>query len=91
MATQYPNSKEEATFEVPLPPASYVPDSSLPPEGITGAQIGNEKTDEYPHGFRLAAIVISLMLGMFLVALDNVGLWPLRHDEKLTEGFPRRS
>jgi hypothetical protein len=27
---------------------------------------------EYPHGTRLAAIVVSLMLGMFLVALDNV-------------------
>jgi MFS transporter, DHA2 family, glioxin efflux transporter len=29
-------------------------------------------TDDYPHGFRLTAIVISLMLGTFLVALDNV-------------------
>ncbi|KAL4864891.1 hypothetical protein BDV12DRAFT_188618 [Aspergillus spectabilis] len=28
-------------------------------------------TDEYPHGARLAVIVVSLMLGMFLVALDN--------------------
>ncbi|KAJ6086429.1 hypothetical protein N7467_005343 [Penicillium canescens] len=27
--------------------------------------------DEYPHGARLAAVVFSLMLGMFLVALDN--------------------
>ncbi|KAF2431298.1 hypothetical protein EJ08DRAFT_587576 [Tothia fuscella] len=27
--------------------------------------------DEYPHGYRLAVIVLSLMLGMFLVALDN--------------------
>ncbi|KAL4995506.1 major facilitator superfamily domain-containing protein [Aspergillus recurvatus] len=38
----------------------------------------NEKTrpvsdigDGYPHGAHLAAIVVSLMLGMFLVALDN--------------------
>jgi hypothetical protein len=29
-------------------------------------------TDDYPHGFRLAAIIISLILGTFLVALDNV-------------------
>ena len=29
--------------------------------------------DGYPHGARLAAIVLSLMLGMFLVSLDNVG------------------
>ncbi|CAI7588105.1 unnamed protein product [Penicillium glandicola] len=28
-------------------------------------------TDEYPHGARLAAVIFSLMLGMFLVALDN--------------------
>lgn len=28
--------------------------------------------DGYPHGTRLAAIAISLMLSMFLVALDNV-------------------
>jgi len=27
---------------------------------------------DYPHGIRLAAIVGSLMLGMFLVSLDNV-------------------
>ncbi|OGE47443.1 hypothetical protein PENARI_c044G07987 [Penicillium arizonense] len=27
--------------------------------------------DEYPHGARLAAVVFSLMLGVFLVALDN--------------------
>jgi hypothetical protein len=29
--------------------------------------------DKYAHGTRLAAIVVSLLLGMFLVALDNVG------------------
>lgn len=31
-----------------------------------------DAADEYPHGARLAAVVCSLMLGMFLVALDNV-------------------
>ncbi|KAJ6010258.1 hypothetical protein N7499_004340 [Penicillium canescens] len=30
-----------------------------------------QAADEYPHGARLAAVVLSLMLGMFLVALDN--------------------
>ncbi|KAL4990688.1 major facilitator superfamily-domain-containing protein [Aspergillus falconensis] len=30
-----------------------------------------DNSDSYPHGARLAAIVLSLMLGMFLVALDN--------------------
>lgn len=34
-------------------------------------------TEEYPYGARLAAIVFSLMLAMFLVALDNVSP-PLR-------------
>jgi hypothetical protein len=29
--------------------------------------------DEYAHGARLTAIVVSLLLGMFLVAIDNVG------------------
>jgi hypothetical protein len=28
--------------------------------------------DEYLHGTRLTALTTSLMLGMFLVALDNV-------------------
>jgi hypothetical protein len=31
-----------------------------------------DSTEEYPHGARLAIIVISLMLSTFLVALDNV-------------------
>lgn len=34
--------------------------------------VGAFIADEYPHGTRLAAIVVSLLLGMFLVALDNV-------------------
>ena len=29
--------------------------------------------DEYAHGTRLTAIIVSLLLGLFLVALDNVG------------------
>lgn len=28
--------------------------------------------DEYLHGTRLVALTVSLLLGMFLVALDNV-------------------
>lgn len=35
-------------------------------------EAGAPGIDEYPHGARLTAIVVSLMLGMFLVALDNV-------------------
>jgi hypothetical protein len=47
------------------------------PESKDATELGydderTEAADEYPHGARLAAIVMSLMLGMFLVALDNV-------------------
>jgi hypothetical protein len=31
-----------------------------------------DTTEEYTHGTRLVALTASLMLGMFLVALDNV-------------------
>ncbi|KAJ5144414.1 hypothetical protein N7476_004658 [Penicillium atrosanguineum] len=50
------------------------------PPGGTVVTIRNENTpadDEYPHGARMAAVVLSLMLGMLLVALDNVSS-PLR-------------
>jgi hypothetical protein len=33
----------------------------------------DENAGEYPHGARLAVIIVSLMLSTFLVALDNVG------------------
>ncbi|VUC23551.1 unnamed protein product [Clonostachys rosea] len=35
------------------------------------AELAADSSDEYPTGSRLATIVISLMLAMFLVALDN--------------------
>lgn len=31
-----------------------------------------DTVDDYAHGKRLVALTVSLMLGMFLVALDNV-------------------
>jgi hypothetical protein len=33
---------------------------------------GDTTTDDFVHGTRLVALAASLMLGMFLVALDNV-------------------
>ena len=41
------------------------------------ADLANDKEevapdDKYAHGARLIAIVVSLLLGMFLVAIDNV-------------------
>lgn len=44
----------------------------------------NESTSEYPHGMRLAIIMVSLMLSVFLVALDNVSDWPSMKVIKLT-------
>ncbi|KAL5336875.1 MFS general substrate transporter [Aspergillus crustosus] len=38
---------------------------------LKGAENDDPAANEYPRGTRLAAIVVSLMLGMFLVALDN--------------------
>jgi hypothetical protein len=35
--------------------------------------------EEYSHGAQLTALVVSLMLGMFLVALDNVSCTLSRH------------
>jgi hypothetical protein len=35
-------------------------------------EIEASHTDDYLYGAQLAAIAVSLMLGMFLVALDNV-------------------
>lgn len=40
----------------------------------TSKEISHETTDDFAHGARLAGTVASLMLGIFLVALDNVSL-----------------
>ncbi|KAK7217041.1 hypothetical protein V2G26_005044 [Clonostachys chloroleuca] len=47
---------------------------SLTKEGLVdvgNAEVATNPVDEYPTGSRLATIVVSLMLAMFLVALDN--------------------
>lgn len=38
--------------------------------------------DEYLHGTRLVALTVSLLLGMFLVALDNVRILGFLRSEK---------
>jgi hypothetical protein len=51
-------------------------DSTASPEQkdtLTFADINEIPAEEYPTGLRLAAIVLSLMLVMFLISLDNVG------------------
>jgi hypothetical protein len=39
---------------------------------VGNTEVAANPVDEYPTGSRLATIVVSLMLAMFLVALDNV-------------------
>lgn len=58
-------------------------EGSPPPSSTTelAHEVGNTdgtegSIDPYPHGARLAAIILSLMLGMFLVSLDNVSFAP---------------
>ena len=73
MATEPIDSEKQTTTEDSPQISSTTATTSGPgatKDGNTEARI--PVTEEYPHGSRLAAIVISLMLGMFLVALDNV-------------------
>jgi hypothetical protein len=41
-------------------------------DGLDAIQLARTTTKDYPTGARLTALVVSLMLSMFLVALDNV-------------------
>lgn len=50
--------------------------------GMTEA-VHAESEYDYPHGLRLTAIVGSLLLGMFLVSLDNVRLEFLEQLQRL--------
>ncbi|KAK3056003.1 hypothetical protein LTR09_003237 [Extremus antarcticus] len=54
-------------------PSSEVAEGFEPKEDTAEQPIddGHDDAEEYAHGLRLAALVISLLLGMFLVALDN--------------------
>lgn len=60
---------------------SPAPSSALGETLSTGAikqesdEATESMTETYPHGARLTAIASSLMLGMFLVALDNVSTY----------------
>ena len=56
-------SRQSSTIKIATESDKAVPDNSDP---ITTAE------DEFPHGARFVAIVVSLLLGMFLVSLDNV-------------------
>lgn len=73
MDKQAINSEKQAMAEDPPQTSSTLVSGSE----SGGIHVANDEakadaTDEYPHGARLAAVVLSLMLGMFLIALDNV-------------------
>ncbi|KAJ5871570.1 uncharacterized protein N7529_003923 [Penicillium soppii] len=70
MDKQITNSEKQATAEEP-PLLSLVSSSERSGMDVANRNSKAHAIDEYPHGARLAAVVISLMLGMFLVALDN--------------------
>ncbi|KAJ9656120.1 hypothetical protein H2198_005176 [Neophaeococcomyces mojaviensis] len=72
MATEPIDSEKQTTSEG----SPQISSTTATMSGPGATEDGNSEaripvTEEYPHGARLAAIVISLMLGMFLVALDN--------------------
>lgn len=74
MATQQVESEKQSS-DIPQPLSKT---AAISEPGRAASEVDNAKdetaiTDDYAHGPRLAALVISLMLGMFLVALDNVG------------------
>jgi hypothetical protein len=60
--------KEDATAH------DYPSDSTPSPSIQAKADEGRPLEDaaEYPQGLRFAALIISLLLAMFLIALDNV-------------------
>lgn len=66
-------SKHDQTPEKSSRPSSETAEAFEPKEEAAEKPVTNEEdaTEEYSHGLRLAALVVSLLLGMFLVALDN--------------------
>ncbi|KAL4883823.1 major facilitator superfamily-domain-containing protein [Aspergillus karnatakaensis] len=69
MATD--TEKQPTTEDSPRYSSTIATSSEPSVAEIKGSQEDTTAEDEYPHGTRLVAIVASLMLGMFLVALDN--------------------
>lgn len=69
-------TEKQQPYEGSPPPSSA---TELPRE-VGNVDSAKAIADPYPHGARLAVIVLSLMLGMFLVSLDNVGfVFPSRY------------
>lgn len=65
---QHANSSPEGSKPMDLEKAA---DGNVP--DLNSVEALNEPpTAEYPHGMRLVLIMISLMLSIFLISLDNV-------------------
>ncbi|KAJ5836531.1 Major facilitator superfamily domain general substrate transporter [Penicillium robsamsonii] len=64
-------TEKQATAEDPSRHSSTLVSSSEQSDTDIANYDPKAPTDEYPHGAYLAAVMFSLMLGMFLVALDN--------------------
>jgi hypothetical protein len=62
------DTSHEPSHELNLP----APENEKHNEALGSGEPAEKTTSHYYHGTRLALIVISLMLSMFLVALDNV-------------------
>lgn len=85
--TDGPYHTHQSTTMAPLP---ETPDKApqLEPSigelGTTSDTSNLDDEDEYASGVKLILLIISLMLGMFLVALDNVCIssLPLEHNVK---------
>jgi MFS transporter, DHA2 family, glioxin efflux transporter len=52
-----------------------------------GQKVSNEEIGEHPKGFRLAMVVLALVLSVFLVALDMVYLNPLQANKVQADFF----
>lgn len=86
------NSEKQATAEDPPQTSSTLMSGSASGSiHIANDDAKYHATDDYPHGARLAAVVLSLMLGMFLVALDNVSPPVSRCITRLTKAINRPS
>ena len=71
-----PKREEAETAEVKEqlgmdPPPTAVKDETIATEKESQAKLDAEEDMEYPHGLKLAVILMALCLAVFLVALDQ--------------------
>lgn len=73
MALNHEKPAEVVDDSVESPPSkTTMSDAKRDDSDLEPIELEKSATEEYPHGARLAALVVSLLLSMFLVALDNV-------------------